>query len=337
MRRILAVYDEDPVYAARFADVVNGKEKIPFEAVAFSSVEKLDRFAGKYPVELLLLGEGAENGEAERITATQRVILTGTKKVPQEGKYPCVYKFQSVDAILREIMAFCGEQTEACVEISAGKAAKVIGVFSPLGRCRKTSLAIVLGKLMAQDCRTLYLNLEANSGLSFLTGTEYHRGMSDLLYYWKMGNYNGMRLSSAVYSMGELDYVPPVRYPEDLEQAGAESLAALIETIAKENDYEILVIDAGDFRSAVLPVLAICSVVYMPVLEDRVSAAKLQEFEMYLTKTDNEVLMEKIKRLKLPEPVGFMGKDNYIDQLLWGELGDYVRQFLRGGKADCGE
>ncbi len=133
--------------------------------------------------------------------------------------------------------------------------------------------------------------------------------MSDLLYYWKMGNYNGMRLSSAVYSMGELDYVPPVRYPEDLEQAGAESLAALIETIAKENDYEILVIQMpGDFRSAVLPVLAVCSVVYMPVLEDRVSAAKLQEFEMYLIKTDNEVLMEKIKRLKLPEPVAFYGK-----------------------------
>ena len=31
MKHILAVYDVDPVYAARFAEVVNQKEKIPFE------------------------------------------------------------------------------------------------------------------------------------------------------------------------------------------------------------------------------------------------------------------------------------------------------------------
>ena len=33
MKHILAVYDVDPVYAARFAEVVNQKEKIPFEVV----------------------------------------------------------------------------------------------------------------------------------------------------------------------------------------------------------------------------------------------------------------------------------------------------------------
>ena len=41
MKHILAVYDVDPVYAARFAEVVNQKEKIPFEVVAFSSIERL--------------------------------------------------------------------------------------------------------------------------------------------------------------------------------------------------------------------------------------------------------------------------------------------------------
>ena len=45
MKHILAVYDVDPVYAARFAEVVNQKEKIPFEVVAFSSIERLRAFA----------------------------------------------------------------------------------------------------------------------------------------------------------------------------------------------------------------------------------------------------------------------------------------------------
>ena len=30
MRHIMAIYDVDPLYAARFADVVNQTEKIPF-------------------------------------------------------------------------------------------------------------------------------------------------------------------------------------------------------------------------------------------------------------------------------------------------------------------
>ena len=55
MKHILAVYDVDPVYAARFAEVVNQKEKIPFEVVAFSSIERLRAFAAEHPVKLLLL------------------------------------------------------------------------------------------------------------------------------------------------------------------------------------------------------------------------------------------------------------------------------------------
>ena len=47
MKHILAVYDVDPVYAARFAEVVNQKEKIPFEVVAFSSIERLRAFAAR--------------------------------------------------------------------------------------------------------------------------------------------------------------------------------------------------------------------------------------------------------------------------------------------------
>ena len=65
MKHILAVYDVDPVYAARFAEVVNQKEKIPFEVVAFSSIERLRAFAAEYPVKLLLLGEHVPAEEKE--------------------------------------------------------------------------------------------------------------------------------------------------------------------------------------------------------------------------------------------------------------------------------
>ena len=101
MKHILAVYDVDPVYAARFAEVVNQKEKIPFEVVAFSSIERLRAFAAEHPVKLLLLGEHVPAEEKESIRAEKVILLSDNGGKPVSPSVPCVYKYQSSDAIVR--------------------------------------------------------------------------------------------------------------------------------------------------------------------------------------------------------------------------------------------
>ena len=44
MVKMMAVFDEDPVYAEKLADYVNQREWLPFTAIAFSSLEKLDQY-----------------------------------------------------------------------------------------------------------------------------------------------------------------------------------------------------------------------------------------------------------------------------------------------------
>lgn len=41
MVKIMAVYDEDALYARRLAEYVNRRETIPFTAMAFSNLERL--------------------------------------------------------------------------------------------------------------------------------------------------------------------------------------------------------------------------------------------------------------------------------------------------------
>ena len=41
MVKVMAVYDEDPLYAGQLAEYVNQKETFPFQAMAFSDLEKL--------------------------------------------------------------------------------------------------------------------------------------------------------------------------------------------------------------------------------------------------------------------------------------------------------
>ena len=49
-----------------------------------------------------------------------------------------------------------------------------------------------------------------------------------------------------------------------------------------------------------LPVLSMCNVVYMPVREDYISAAKIEEFEEYLEEADDAGVRDRIQKLRLP-------------------------------------
>ena len=40
-KRVMAVYDEDPLYAERLAEYVNQKEQVPFSVLGFTALERL--------------------------------------------------------------------------------------------------------------------------------------------------------------------------------------------------------------------------------------------------------------------------------------------------------
>ena len=81
---------------------------------------------------------------------------------------------------------------------------------------------------------------------------------------------------------------------------------------------------------SLLPILGACDIVYMPVKEDGISAARLEELDEYLEMVERPDIQEKIRRVKLPYHNDFGRRETYLEQLLWGQLGDYVRQLLKG-------
>ncbi|MDQ9824849.1 hypothetical protein RFZ44_16190, partial [Acinetobacter sp. 163] len=50
------------------------------------------------------------------------------------------------------------------------KTTEILGVYSPVGRCLKTSFALALGQILARERAVLYLNLEEYSGFEELIG-----------------------------------------------------------------------------------------------------------------------------------------------------------------------
>lgn len=332
MEKIMAVYDIDPLYAERFADVVNRKEKAPFTVVPFTSVEALKDYGEKHRIEILLVSESVPAKQLAGIKAGSVVTLSEGDAVPSADSCPSVYKYQSADSLVREVMAkYCDRPPEELFAM-AGRRAKVFGVYSPLGRCMKTSFALTLGQELTREGKTLYLSFEEFSGFSQMFREEYENDLSDVLYFLRQGGFNVVRLRSMVYTWKDLDYIAPVRYPEDLEQMDGMEAADLLERLASEAGYGYVVLDMGRPAKNLAPILENCDVIYMPVREDFISVARLAEFDRYLEETGRERLRDRIRKVKLPFH-GSIRQNNYMDQLQWGEMGDYVRKLLRGAAA----
>lgn len=324
MKKSMAVYDADFRYADRLAEFANQRKQVPFRAVAFTSLEKLKEFSKRESIDLLLIGDSVKQEQLEGIPVGQTVRLS-QNGMAKEGE-AVVYKYQSSDNLLREVMSWYHPKEVPALMTVTGQRSRIIGVYSPISRCGKTSFALTLGQIKAREEKVLYLTLEEFSGLSALTGTVYTGGLSDLLYYYTQREYSPVRLGSVTYSFGELNYIPPFTYAEDKNGVGQEVFAGLIQRIAADGAYAELILDVGTFCGGTEEILGICDVVYVPIREDAVSSAKLEEWKEYLNRSGRSAVWEKLRFLKLPEPGLISARENFPEQLLWSELGDFVRE-----------
>lgn len=329
MRRIMGVYDADPFYAERFAEFANQKERIPFTVVSFSSLGKLISFAKQHTIELLLVGDEVDKSQLTEVHAEQVIHLSeGRETLHQET--PVIYKYQASDALLREVMACYKTQPEQPPMAAVGMKSTVIGVYSPINRCGKTGFCMTMGQILARDSQVLLISLEEYSGLSRLTGTVYTASLSDLIYYYRQGEYNRMRLGAVVHNWGGMDYVPPAAYAEDLAEMRGEELAELITRIAADGIYEVVLLDLGCLARGMEPLLELCDIIYSPIKEDCVSSAKLEAWQEYLEQSGRGGLWEKVRLMKLPRINTVWQTETYLEQLLWGDLGDFIRNLLKG-------
>ncbi len=331
MKKIMAVYDNDPAYAERLSDYVNRKEKGLFEAQAFTSKEKLDEYAKKHRIDVLLTGAGPGGSGPEAVPAGRTIYLTEEQTAKTAAGHT-VCKYQSGDDIIREVMAVYSE-TLPPEEVLPGlsvKGKRVVGVYSPVNRCGKTSLALAIGQVFAKEEKVLFITLDSFTGFTGLLDERWKRDLSDLIYYHRQGRFNALRLNSLVYYFGEMAWLPPLRFPEDLNQVSAGEMAALIAKILEESDYETIVLDVGAYGRQVIPFLELCQVVYMPVREDIFSRAKLDEFDAYINDSGKRPLKEKFFRVHVPMVTGIKRVEHFPQELLWGDMGDFVRNLLKG-------
>lgn len=334
-KNVFAVCDLEVDYALNFMDYLNQKKNIPFEIQAFTAVENLIAYGKNTHIELLLISGRAMCRDVRELDIGKIIILSEGVHPPELDQYPSVYKYQSSSDVIREVMECYGaeKKTDLKTYPVLKKTTEILGVYSPLGRCLKTSFALTLGQILAKDRAVLYLNMEEYSGFEELLGKGSAHNLSDLLYYVRQDHANLLhKMNSMIQSINNLDYIPPVQMPADIRGTAWQDWERLLQMLISDSSYEVVVLDIGCGIEENFQLLDLCKRIYMPVLSDAMSQCKIAQFENLVRIWDFPQILEKTIKITPPFYVTSEPSPVYMEQLVWSELGDYVRELIRKEK-----
>ena len=102
-----------------------------------------------------------------------------------------------------------------------------------------------------------------------------------------------------------------------------------MQMLSRESTYEVILLDIGDGVSDVYGLLEMCNHIFVPEKQDLVSQAKITQFEHLMEVCVGQEAMDKVVKLKLPYFSVTETKTQYLNQLLWSEFGDYVKNLIR--------
>lgn len=308
--RCFVICSKERAYADRLAMLLS--EKIDFQIHVCSSVEQVEMLLKGKEIEILLLEECYyEKFDAKEIV---REVIVLSEEYMDESDTKWIYKYQSADDILSEILKICMEDHHSGIfKQQLYKDSCLIGVYSPIHRIGKTSFAIALGKELAKKERVLYLNLEEYSGWKERYGKNEPYTLADLLYYERQekGNLN-IRLGIMTGDMEGLEYVAPMTISEDLKKVTFEEWKDLLEVLLSQRVYQKIIIDFGECIQGLWNLLNLCQQIYMPVSHQQESYAKILQFERNIEVLGYKELLEKTTQLEIT-----------------GDMESYVRTLLQ--------
>lgn len=323
-QKTIAICDDEEDYAYALMSYFNEMKNLLFRAQAFTSGEVLRAYLEKNHLDVLLVS--ASYLQKQNIKNVDCLIVLSEGEANQSlASYPHLYKYQAAKQLFHEALLIYAESMGEVLTQMKGST-EIIGIYSPLKRVNKTKFSLALGQLLAAKKKTLLLNLEEYSGFSVLLKQNYKKDFSDLIYYYRQKNMNfAIRMEEIEQRVGDLTLIPPIQCAADLWDITKEDMLGVLSELKKVSRYEVIIIDFGNGVSGLFDLLAQCKTVYMPVLNDAISVAKVQEFEAQIQRRSNETTSFQVIPIRLPQEDTMPGKEFRTEELLWGEFGDVVR------------
>lgn len=289
--KILAVCTQEPVYAKCLSEYILGRRELSFQVMVFSDLEKLSLFGKEKKIDVLLADH--ISADMRQMEVGQMFLLCDSQNCEKTEWYVPIYKYQSGEKIVGEVLSHCAELAGSETILRIQKAdMEVVGVYSPIHRIGKTQYALQTAKEFAKKGNTLYLNLEEYVGDWEEDGQG--DGLAELLYYLRQGCKNiGLRIGRLVKHYESVDYLEPIQMYPDLKAVTAEEWKQLLTEIAEKSIYETVILDIGDSIQGTYELLELCSCIYTLFTEEESAQRKMRQYRKNLIAMGMENVVEK--------------------------------------------
>ena len=313
----LVVCDKEFRYADGLGENISVHGEFALKVFICTNMESVRKLKQKREIHIFIVDESFPHEERAEASAEETFVLTEDTCQDLGKDETEVYKFQSADRILAIVFeTYCERGGGGILKTIKKQKQKLIGVYSPIHRVGKTSLALALGKELSKTEKTLYLNLEEHADVGARFVKAEGRTLGDLLYYIRQGKeHAALRVSTMLMQIGDLDYIPPFLFSADLKEVTLEEWKNLLQMILEKTAYETVVLDLGESVQGLLEILGFCDTVYMPVLEDEISRYKVKKFEEELEVMGFNEVRKKIQIFTAPEDMEIYARKQFKEEM----------------------
>ncbi len=313
----LVICDREQEYAAQLAGYLSGKKELALQVKLCSSPEQVEAIRREMAVDILLADESITFTEGA-LTGVSKVILLSAASTGTEGMVSRIFRYQPADDIYTHLIEALAEGGMGELwNIRKKERGKLIGIYSPVRRIGQTGFALNKGMEMAKTSNVLYINLETYAGIGGYFPEEGKRNLSMLLYYAKQESGNpGLLITTLVKRMNELDYIPPVIFPEDIRTVTVSEWMWLFGEILSHSIYDVLILDLGDCVQGLFDILKACDTIYMPAADDRLAVSKIYQYEEALCRQGYGEVWERMIRCDIRRTVKDkdIGTDGFVQR-----------------------
>lgn len=299
---ILAILDYEPGYADHLMDYLNRKKNFKMQVRAFTNKESLCSFLSVESIDILLIADGIVQEDIPHENIKNIVILSEGRGECVERGQLSVYKFQSSDHLIQEVMDCCMEQEEEdCTFLQTGERTKLAGVLSG-GECGyKTAFSLALGIEFAKVLKTLYIDFSVFSALPALVDGYTDRGLSEVIYFSKEKNSHlALKAGEIIQSHHGLDLIGGADHPMDLYELDAEDIWRILRELADKYCYQMIIVEIGLMNEVMMELLEQCDVIFNFTDNDKISREKDNGFMRMLEMEGRDSIKNKLKRVSVP-------------------------------------
>lgn len=290
---------EEVAYSYRFMQKLNQEGKAFAYAYSFSEQKSVEAYLENEKLDVLIVGELYFSEEMRNYRVDTIVVLSEDELYNSSCEQIVgIYKYQCFAKILNSLKDLIYQSYD--VVEAVGEGIQYVGVYSPAGRCGKTTLALELAKKEAKTKRVLYVNLERFGSSVFDNVERPQWNLADVFYFSEQQDRQEEMIKNAFADYEGMKLFFPMDSPLDLQGITVEQWMQLFSVLEQKRMTDLVIVDFDECVSCYMQLLKMCQKIYMPVLEEKCAQWKIKKFEVFLEQLMEENIFKKIYRLSIP-------------------------------------